>query len=131
MSDPGHGLHGAQYGYEHPRACLLPHDEEPVWADGDAGIARLLPEGSAERSRQRAGHEADDLPPRCGSCHLVGCVRNGESGLCCRRLGRTPRLLTSKVPTFDHFHPQNLVRSSLALYFCRAHTPVYVLSQMP
>jgi len=44
------GLHGSRCGNERSRACLLPHDEESVRADGDAGVARLLPEGSAERS---------------------------------------------------------------------------------
>jgi hypothetical protein len=51
MSGPGNGLHGSQCGNEHPRARLLPHDEEPVWPDGDAGVAWLLPEESAECSR--------------------------------------------------------------------------------
>ena len=51
MSGPGNGLHGSQCGNEHPRARLLPHDEEPVWPNGDAGVAWLLPEESAERSR--------------------------------------------------------------------------------
>jgi hypothetical protein len=50
MPGPGNGLHASQCGNEHPRASLLPHDEEPVWADGNASVAWLLPEGSAERS---------------------------------------------------------------------------------
>jgi hypothetical protein len=45
------GLHGSQCGHEHPGACLLPHDEEPMRADGDAGVAWLLSEDSAERPR--------------------------------------------------------------------------------
>ena len=44
------GLHGSRRGNEHSRACLLSHDEESVRADGHAGVAWLLPEGSAERS---------------------------------------------------------------------------------
>ncbi len=31
-------------------------------------------------------------------------------------MGWTPRLLTAKIPTFDHFHSKNLARSTLALY---------------
>lgn len=87
MSGPGNGLHGSQCGNEHPRACLLPHDEEPVWADGNAGVTWLLPEDSAERPRQRTGYEGSDVPPDCGSRYLVGCVRAGESCLCRHRLG--------------------------------------------
>ena len=34
-----------------PRACLLPHDEEPVRTDGNARVSWLLPEDSAKRSR--------------------------------------------------------------------------------
>ena len=42
-----------------------------------------------------------------------------------------PDYFASKVATLRNFDPQNLVRSSLALYFCRARTHVCVLRQMP
>jgi len=51
MLGPGDGLHGSQCGDEHSRACVLPHDEEPVRTDEDAGVEWLLREDSAERSR--------------------------------------------------------------------------------
>jgi hypothetical protein len=51
MPGPGNGLHGSQCGDERPGACLLPHDEESMRSDGDAGIAWLLPEDPARRSR--------------------------------------------------------------------------------
>ena len=51
MLGPSDGLHGLRCGDEHPRAGVLPHDEEPVRADGDAGVAWLLPEDAAERPR--------------------------------------------------------------------------------
>ena len=131
MSGPSNGLHGSQCGNEYPRARLLPHDEEPVWSDGDACVAWLLPEDSTERSRQRAGHEGGNLPPGCGSRSVVGCVRAGKSGLRCRRLGRARRLLASEVSSRHGFLPKNLVRSSLALYSCRAHMPVCVFPRLP
>lgn len=54
MRGPGNGLHGSRCTDEHRRACLLPHDEESVRADGNAGIAWLLPKGPAGRSHQCA-----------------------------------------------------------------------------
>ncbi len=36
-----------------------------------------------------------------------------------------------KSPPSNHLHPKNLVSSSLALFFCRAHTLVCVFWQMP
>jgi hypothetical protein len=83
----GDGLHASGCGYEHPRACLLPRDEESVRADGNAGVTWLLPEDSAERSRQRTGYKGSDVSPGYSSCYLVGCFRAGESDLICRRMG--------------------------------------------
>src|ERR1700757_1989331 len=51
MPGPGNGLHGSRCGDECPGTCLLPHDEESMRSDGDAGIAWLLPEDPARRSR--------------------------------------------------------------------------------
>jgi hypothetical protein len=49
---------------------------------------------------------------------LVGCCRAGESDPDRHRMGRTRRLLTSKIPAFDHFRHKNLVSSSLARHLC-------------
>jgi hypothetical protein len=51
MSGPGNGLHGSQRENEHSGTRLLPHDEKPVRSDGNAGVAWLLQEDSAERPR--------------------------------------------------------------------------------
>ena len=51
MPSPGDGLHGSKRGNEHSGTRLLPHDEKPVRSDGNAGVAWLLPEDSAERPR--------------------------------------------------------------------------------
>lgn len=44
------GLHGSRRGNERSRAFLLSRHEQSVRTAGDAGIAWLLPEGSAEPS---------------------------------------------------------------------------------
>ena len=31
--------------------------------------------------------KTSDVSSGCGACHLVGCFRVGESGLCCHRMG--------------------------------------------
>jgi hypothetical protein len=111
------GLHGSQCADEHSRTRLLPRDEKPVRPDGDAGVAWLLPQDSAERSRQCAGYKDGDIPSGCSLCSLVGCFRVGESDLRYHWMGRTPRLFASEVPARNNFHPKNLVRSSPALYF--------------
>jgi hypothetical protein len=43
MPGPGNGLHGSKCVNEHAGTRLLSHDEKPVRADGNAGVAWLLP----------------------------------------------------------------------------------------
>jgi hypothetical protein len=47
----GDGVHGSRRADDRGRASLLPHDEESVRTDGDAGLPRLLQESSARSSR--------------------------------------------------------------------------------
>ena len=81
------GLHRSQCADEHSRTRLLPRDEKPVRPDGDAGVAWLLRQDSAERSRQCAGYKDGDIPPGCSLYSLVGCFRAGESDLRCHWMG--------------------------------------------
>jgi hypothetical protein len=81
------GMHGPQCADEHSRTRLLPRDEKPVRPDGDAGVAWLLPQDPAERSRQCAGYKDGDIPPGCSLYCLVGCFRAGESDLRCQWMG--------------------------------------------
>ena len=39
MPDTNDGVHGSRPTNDDRRACLLPHDEEPMWTDGDASLA--------------------------------------------------------------------------------------------
>ena len=81
MPVPGNGLCGPRRSDDHRRARLLPYDVKPVQPDGDACIAWLLPEGSAECLRKRVGYQGSSVPPGCGSCLLVGRFPTGESDL--------------------------------------------------
>lgn len=83
----GDGLHASRCSDERARACLLPHDEGPVRADGGGGVAWLLPEDSTGRLHQRAGCEDGDDSPGYGRSHLAEHFRAAESERYRRPLG--------------------------------------------
>ena len=66
---------------------MLPGDEEPMRADGDAGIAWLLPEDSTKRLHQRACCEDSVGPPGYGRTYLADRFRAAKSERYRRPLG--------------------------------------------
>ena len=66
---------------------MLPHDEWSVRADGDDGVAWLLPEDSTERLRQRASYDDSDGPPGWSHSNLADRFRTAESERYRRPLG--------------------------------------------
>lgn len=84
MPIAGDGLHDPGRAVDHRGAHLLPHDGDPVRADGHAGVAWLLPEDSTDRLLLRACCEDSVGSPVYGRTDLADRFRTAES-LCFRR----------------------------------------------
>ena len=115
MPDTGNGLYAPRRAVDHRGARLLPDDARPMRSDGHARFSWLLSQGSTERLRWRSGHKSSDFERCCDRRYLAYFVRVAESGIFCHRMGWTPRLLAARIPAFNHLHPEDLVRSTLAL----------------
>jgi len=108
------------------RASLLPHDEESMRTDGNAGLARLLQESSTLCPRQCFEDRCGVVSSRRIRDTLGFLVRPSSSTSSNPRLAPTPETLTPKASALDHFLSKSLVRSYLAKDSSRASACAHV-----
>lgn len=65
------------------------------------GCCKKIPGGLYDNALNTKG---SDVSPCCSARHLVAGAPGWESHFFLLRMDRTPRLLSSKAPTFDDFH---------------------------